>query len=146
MQKFLEMILVCCIIQTHPDLTQYLRSGRSSTSWILHKPDFNVQVVSRMCMYKGVPLKSRLWHTGTWSAAAFTLPAMLLPSSILPPSSPHWTFIPARKNLVWFLKMQLFQCCGISHFSDCAMAPGSTQPVAEMSNRNISCGVKASGT
>jgi hypothetical protein len=60
-----------CMIHTGiPRLMQWLHSGRSSTNWMLHKSELSIHMVNYMCVYMAVQLISRLFHTGTWLAAA----------------------------------------------------------------------------
>lgn len=55
-------------------------------------------------MYKGVHVKSKLQHSGIWTA---NQPLVLSPNSIILPNS-HCAFIPGRKVLGHLLKMLLF--------------------------------------
>ena len=54
-----------------PQILQRLCSGISGASWTLHKSEVSVHVVSYTFIYKGVQLKFKLQHSGTWVAAAW---------------------------------------------------------------------------
>jgi hypothetical protein len=81
-------------VHTLPDLTQQSRSGRpdASLSWV-----YMVNYTSTYT-YKRGQLKSKIQHTGNWSAAARLPVTCAIAQQYSSAPSTHYAFIPAWKN------------------------------------------------
>jgi hypothetical protein len=77
---------------------------------ILHKSQLSVCMVSYLCVDKGVQLKSKPKHTGTWLAIAWLYHCLWYhPAVFFSHPLSHCAFVPTRKNLECVAKMLLFQ-------------------------------------
>jgi hypothetical protein len=92
-------------LSVFPGKVRIYRSGRRT----LRKSEMSIHVVTYICIYKGVQLKTP--DTLGTDRSQYDDPSPVLsPSNILPPLSSPCTFISARKYSLRVMEMLLFKC------------------------------------